>query len=386
MNEFLELKVILLGESGVGKTSIISRYINDTFSRDEKPSIAMNFSSKIITRNNFKIRLNIWDTIGQEKLRSLSNVFLNNAKIVILVYNILSIESFECLDYWLELYKNRLSDDTILGVAGNKQDLFLEQKVPDEDGSAYAKKNGAIFALISAKNNKAGLDKFMDQLVDAYLLKNSSKKPEVQKYIKLEKGQLENKSGGGCCGGKGKKSKNKYNNIIKKNNGILNCVFLGENGVGKTSIMKRICGKKFNQMEKHTEELTENLIISEETNLRLNIYDVNNDKIKSKEFVDIIKKVNIFFLVYDVHNMKTLKQLRYWIDIVKNCKEEDTSYLLFIIGNKEDEDILDKQNNDEELQKFSSEFNAIFRIASAKEDKGLENLVGDAIESYLNLP
>ena len=170
--EILELKLILLGESGVGKTSIISRYVNDRFDDNIASSSSMSYVGKIIEKNKKKIKLNIWDTIGQEKFRSISKLFLNDTKIVILVYSIISAESFKNLDYWINLYKEHLEEDTILGVAANKSDLFLNQEVSDEEGMEYAKKNGAIFGLISAKQNKAALDKFIDKLVDAYLEKN----------------------------------------------------------------------------------------------------------------------------------------------------------------------------------------------------------------------
>ena len=86
--DFLELKCILLGESGVGKTSIISRYVSDEFDSNVKSSSTVSYVCKIIEKNNKKIKLNIWDTIGQEKFRAISKMFLTDTKIAILVYSI----------------------------------------------------------------------------------------------------------------------------------------------------------------------------------------------------------------------------------------------------------------------------------------------------------
>ena len=100
-----ELKVILLGESGVGKTSIIKRYLYDQFNLEHNPSSTMNYVEKQMTVKNKNIRLNIWDTIGQEKYRSLSKLFLNETQIVILVYSVTDKKSFEELSYWNQLFK-----------------------------------------------------------------------------------------------------------------------------------------------------------------------------------------------------------------------------------------------------------------------------------------
>ena len=163
--ETLELKMILLGESAVGKTSIISRYVDDAFSANIMTSTTMSYVQKYITINNQKILLSIWDTVGQERFRSLSKLFFNDTKIVVLVYSITDKKTFEELDFWLNLYKECIGDEAILGIAGNKADLFLEQEVNEEKGEEYAKKNGGIFEMISAKENKLGLDNFINKLI-----------------------------------------------------------------------------------------------------------------------------------------------------------------------------------------------------------------------------
>ena len=114
MNEedILDIKLILLGETGVGKTSIIKRYINDEFDPTTTTSLTTSYVGKLIEKDNKKIKLNIWDTVGQEKFRSISQLFLKNTKIVIMVYSIISQESFDNLDYWLNLYKTQIDDGT----------------------------------------------------------------------------------------------------------------------------------------------------------------------------------------------------------------------------------------------------------------------------------
>ena len=212
--EQLELKLVLLGEAGVGKTAIIGRYVKNEFSDDYHSSATMSYVGKTIKKDKFEIHLNIWDTIGQERYRALSKLFFNDTKIVILLYSIDCLQSFKNLQYWLDLYKEQLGEgDTVLGIAGNKSDLFDKQEVPDEQGKEYAEKNGAIFSLISAKTHKQGIDMFIEQLIDAYLKKINknitTEKPET-KGMKLNiqsVNNIDNSKKSSCCGGGGNKKK-----------------------------------------------------------------------------------------------------------------------------------------------------------------------------------
>ena len=219
MNDYLEeIKLILLGESGVGKTAIIKRYLYDKFDLDKTPSTSMNYVEKDIEINNKRFKLNIWDTIGQEKYRSLSKLFLNETQIVILVYSINDLKSFKELDYWRNLYKEQLGEEIILGVAGNKSDLFLSQEVTEEEGREFAKENNGFFSLLSAKENKIGIDEFIFQLVKEYInvkynkidLNDFEIIESREKGLILDKKQLEELGYNqeGCCGVKAKSRRN----------------------------------------------------------------------------------------------------------------------------------------------------------------------------------
>ena len=210
-----EIKMILLGESGVGKTSIIKRYLDEEFDLNEASSLSMTYVGKDLEINNQKIKLNIWDTIGQEKYRSLSKLFLNETKIVILVYAINAKQSFVELEYWYNLYKEILGPDTILGIAGNKIDLYLNQEVTDEEGKEFADKRGGLFATLTAKESKDSIDRFINNLVKAYLDKNSNNNDnnKDKNVIKLDaensKNNEANSGGDVCCGGGKKKLERK---------------------------------------------------------------------------------------------------------------------------------------------------------------------------------
>jgi len=174
-----DIKVILLGESGTGKTSLINAAIGNEFSSDPNLTISSSFVTKKFIKKKKKYNLNIWDTAGQEAYRSLTKLFIKNTKIVIFVYAIDSKFSFESLkSYWVSLGKEILGDEAIYGLVGNKSDLYKQEQVPDIDASNYAEEIGAKFALTSAKKNKEGFSNYLEELLDDYI--------ESKKQISLD--------------------------------------------------------------------------------------------------------------------------------------------------------------------------------------------------------
>ena len=165
-----EIKVILVGESGTGKTSLINATMGLKFQEHLETTSTNNFSSKTITINNTDYTLNLWDTIGQEKFRSLTKIFIKDSRIALLVYDITNEKSFKELDYWYKIIHDILGDETIIGVCGNKQDLIMKEKVKEEDAKKYAENKGLPFRLTSAKN-PLSFNKFLEELVKKYLEK-----------------------------------------------------------------------------------------------------------------------------------------------------------------------------------------------------------------------
>ena len=407
-----EVKLILLGESGVGKTAIIKRYLYDEFSSIRTPSDSMHYVEKDLTINKRKIKLNVWDTIGQEKYRSLSKLFLNGTHIVILVYSIDDHKSFEELNYWNKLYREQLGDDILLGVVGNKIDLYENQTVTEKEGKEFAEKHNGFFAQLSAKQSKINIDEYMTKMVTEYLNKKYNKinvkdfeiVQERQKGIILDNKQLEDmgKKDDGCCGGKEKARKKKYEEIHKNNKGCIDIIFLGEKGVGKTSLIKRLDNKEFDQNEKHTNDAdTYNIeYINTSTSMKftLNINDINNDDKKAEKTENRIKNCQIYFLVYDLNNPKTFEEVEFYVQVIKSFKkkEKEKNFVIAIIGNKKDLKGNEKNkdnkpaedNNNENLvekgKKLANEINGIFYTTSAKEIKDIKHVIGLAVENYIN--
>ena len=161
---FETLKVVLIGESGVGKTSIISQFIDKVFENDPQSTIGGTFSTKKIQCGNGKLlNLEIWDTAGQERYRSVTKMFYKDANAALLIYDITNKISFEEIQkYWIVQVKESAPENIILAIVGNKLDLFENEKVDEKKAKDFAKKNNAFFALTSAKNTSGIEDLFLE--------------------------------------------------------------------------------------------------------------------------------------------------------------------------------------------------------------------------------
>ena len=172
MNNNNKIKVILLGETGVGKSSLIKVAMGHDFNESEEITIVNSFLEKTIDINNEQYKIQIWDTIGQEQYRHLTKLFFNDSKIVILVYDKSSKETFQKLNEWNEEVKKVLEDDEIiLAVVGNKEDLD-EENVDENKAREYANNLNAKFIMASAKINGEGFRNFLKELLIDYIDKS----------------------------------------------------------------------------------------------------------------------------------------------------------------------------------------------------------------------
>ena len=179
------IKIILVGDSTVGKTSIITQYIENRF--EEEHLITMvgdKFPKDFKTKSGEIIKIEIWDTAGNEQYRAVNKIFMKNSKIVIFVYDITKENTFNNLSFWYEQVINlNNKDELIFAVAGNKSDLYEGQKVSVEEGENYAKKINAIFTEISAMDHEC-IENMFDNIVNVY-------------YDKIKKEKKEEKSNSG---------------------------------------------------------------------------------------------------------------------------------------------------------------------------------------------
>ena len=202
-------KVVLLGDSGVGKTCIISRYISGAFDQNSPTTNGASYASKILEfpKLNKKISVDIWDTAGQEKYKSLTKFFYKDAAVAILVYDITSKETFENMKkFWYEQLQEFGSKKIILGIAGNKCDMYEREEVSENDAKEFAESKGAFFEITSAKNN-TGINELFMNAANRFVDPNYKGNPDEEKEqseqgegtIKLEENDNKKEKKKGCC-------------------------------------------------------------------------------------------------------------------------------------------------------------------------------------------
>ena len=190
------IKIILVGDSGTGKTNLIAVSAGMEFNSNSLTTTSCSYVQKIINKEGKDYKVNLWDTIGQEKYRSLTKIFLKDSKIVIFVYDITNRETFESLVFWKKIIDEVLGNEPIFGVVGNKMDLYYEEKVKEEEGEEYANSIGAKFLLTSAKNDSKGFNKFIEQMLEEYLSKYCDENDRVESIVINREPK---KKLGGCC-------------------------------------------------------------------------------------------------------------------------------------------------------------------------------------------
>ena len=169
------IKLILLGESGVGKTNLINIYFDETkFNPFENPTANPTQTCKNIIVNDIKFNISLWDTMGQEKHRAITKTFIKGSNIIIFVYDLTRRETFLELNYWVNTVNEEIGNNEVtFGVAANKIDLFDKSQVEKEEGEEYAKAINALFCETSAKENSKEFRIFVKKLLKKYILEHN---------------------------------------------------------------------------------------------------------------------------------------------------------------------------------------------------------------------
>ncbi|KAK8884901.1 hypothetical protein M9Y10_044024 [Tritrichomonas musculus] len=176
------LKVVLVGDTKVGKSCILSRFVQGTFDRNMPATIGAAFLTKVIqTNENGNVRLQLWDTAGQEKFRSLAPMYYRSAAVAVLVYDITNRQSLDDLEDWAAEIADKAPHSIKLVVIGNKTDLPEERQVTEEEGQELANQLGAVvYGETSAKTGD-GINKIfkdvaeLNVMQDDIIEKNTSK-------------------------------------------------------------------------------------------------------------------------------------------------------------------------------------------------------------------
>ena len=206
MNYDKTCQLLIIGDSSVGKTSLITRYTNGTFKEEYLATVGLDYYSKEEVINNKTINIKLWDTAGQERYKSLTQNYFKNAEGVLLTYDITNSESFDNLKEWISSIKKNMEGKDIfipVIIIGNKIDMEDSRETSKEDAEKFAKENNYKYFETSAKTGE-GVDDAIRELVIQILKQNGqiddqkeARASSVQ--IKEENIDKKNEKKKGCC-------------------------------------------------------------------------------------------------------------------------------------------------------------------------------------------
>ena len=191
----VKYKIMVLGESKVGKTSLIKRYTKDQFGGVYLTTVGMDFQDKIIEIEDKKVRLQVWDTAGQERFRNVTKSYFQSSQGLLVVYDITDKESFEKINFWMENIKKNAPENAKLILVENKCDLANERKVSYEEGENYAKKFNIKFFESSAKDG-TNVKEFFFYLANEIYQDDKTKGKDNKNSLQLNANQKGKKK---CC-------------------------------------------------------------------------------------------------------------------------------------------------------------------------------------------
>jgi len=196
-------KVLLLGNSDVGKSSLLLRYVDSVWSDTFVPTIGVDFKVKTIEIDGKKVKLQIWDTAGQERFRTVVSTYFRGAHGIFLIYDITNRDSFKNLENWLIEIEKNASENVLKILIGNKNDLEDEREIQSDEGKAFANRNGMQFIETSAKMNTNVNEAF--ETLGKLMIEFNAQQKQAMTQDKKDKKVLGSSSGKnlntkkGCC-------------------------------------------------------------------------------------------------------------------------------------------------------------------------------------------
>ena len=182
------IKVILIGDSGVGKTNIMSKYLKNQFMENSKATVGVEFGSKLFNHQGHKIKAQIWDTAGQEKYKAITGAYYKGSKGAFIVYDITRKDTFASIERWVNDLKATSDPKLTIILIGNKNDLDDKREVSKDQGEEKAKSFGCAFLETSAFSGD-NLDKAFELMVKEIYEKFSNSSSEEEDFEAVKKGE-----------------------------------------------------------------------------------------------------------------------------------------------------------------------------------------------------
>uniref|UniRef100_A0A3B5ADQ3 Ras-related protein Rab-25 n=1 Tax=Stegastes partitus TaxID=144197 RepID=A0A3B5ADQ3_9TELE len=160
--------LVLIGESGVGKSNLLSRFTKNEFNHDSRTTIGVEFSTRTVQLSGFTIKAQIWDTAGLERYRAITSAYYRGAVGALLVYDVTKHLTYESVERWLKELYDHADPHIVVMLVGNKTDLESERSVPTEEAKDFAEKKGLLFLETSALESTNVEAAFSDVLAEIH--------------------------------------------------------------------------------------------------------------------------------------------------------------------------------------------------------------------------
>jgi len=157
-----KIQILLLGDSGAGKSSLVLRFADDEFQEDFQPTIGIDFKLRTLEINNQTVKVQVWDTAGQERFRTLTHSYFHKADGIVLVYDVTNDQSFKNISRWMEDIKSQSKEGVDVILVGNKVDLEEKRQVSSSRGQSLADQYGLVYFETSAKINQNVYESFQE--------------------------------------------------------------------------------------------------------------------------------------------------------------------------------------------------------------------------------
>ncbi|OHT10740.1 small GTP-binding protein [Tritrichomonas foetus] len=189
------MKVVLLGSTQVGKTSMLNRLTSGLFKEDSAATIGAAFQTHVISTNQRCLTMQIWDTAGQERYRALTPMYYRSANVAILCFDLTNVESFKALDIWIQELEEKGPTNMTLVLAGTKLDKVDDRRVSKEEAESYAAKNGLAFYMECSAKSGEGVVELFKKVAEI------GEPQAEERPINRGNNNLTNKEekSGGCC-------------------------------------------------------------------------------------------------------------------------------------------------------------------------------------------
>lgn len=187
-DDCLHCRVVVVGDSAVGKTSLLNQLIDSNFNPFEQSTVGANYQLYVEEIDGQKVEMQIWDTAGQEKFRSLAPIYFRNSTAAVAVYDQTSRPSFEHLDTWIKTFTEIAGTDTVVTIAGNKCDLFESIEVPFDEAKEWATSRGFNIGSTSARSG-SGVKQLFSDLAKELVKMSSSNKRQKKRVIEKQEPQ-----------------------------------------------------------------------------------------------------------------------------------------------------------------------------------------------------